>query len=149
MILPVLVQNKRQEHTSKRVNKPMTTIQPQPGPDLDAAIARAMGWKIRLEHAPELDDDCAYESWQSPDGSFHRSLPPISTDTATAMATLQQLCKPVEEGGRGHRYFIGSPRPTVPDDLYYVNISGKQAEAKTFAHTAALAMLAVLEAEKT
>ena len=123
------------------------TDNPQPGRELDEAIARALGWKIGLEHAPELDEDCAYESWQSPDGSFHGASPPcFSTDTATAMATLEQLCKPVEEGGRGWPYWISSP--LRPGRAYGVRCNNHKTKATTLAHAVSLAMLAALEAEK-
>ena len=120
----------------------MTIDQPLPGPKLDEAIAKALGWKFTYETG------ATYGIWQSPDGEFCNHPPPFSTDTATAMAALEQLNKPVEEGGRGWHYMIYSPDGSLDAPDYWVEIiHGHDGEAPTLAHAAALAMLAALEAE--
>ena len=114
-----------------------------------AAFAKALGWKFTYETG------ATYGIWQSPDGEFCNHQPPFSTNTATAMAALEQLCKPVEEGGRGWCFSLDSPTPFNSEwtDTWYVEIEtpGDLYPGKSkisLAHAAALAMLAALEAEK-
>ena len=125
----------------------MTTDQPQPGSELDERLAKAMGWKPIYGYR--------FGTWVSPKADEHRNEPlPYSTDTATAIATLEQLCKPVEEGGRGWDGFnISFSRERDGSNLYCVIIDPSShtntvtAVESTIAHAAALAMLAALEAE--
>ena len=109
------------------------TDKPLPGRKLDEAIAKLLGWRYSKLYG-----------WLDAEGQQTlKPLTSISTDDATAIATLQQLCKPVEEGGRGWVVYI---------ELWLscteVWIEGHEAVQNTFAHAAVLAMLAALEAEK-
>ncbi len=121
----------------------MTTDQPRPGCELDEAIAKALGWKeIR-----DTKRGYRYGTWVSPEADVYREEPlPYSTDTATALAMLEQLCKPKEEGGRGWTFQISHPGLTT---AYWVELSCfYDGEASTLAHATALVILAALEAEK-
>ena len=115
----------------------MTIDQPLPGPKLDEAIAKALGWKFTYETG------ATYGIWQSPDGEFCNHPPPFSTDTATALATLEQLRKE-----KGWCFFIYSPTTEFPNDYCVVLRYEVQSKSTiSFAHAAALAMFAALEAE--
>ncbi len=133
----------------------MTANQPQPGSDLDAAIAEALGWRLSIIAYEMLyGDKCYY--WCGPRNEQQLSPPKYSTDTATAIATLEQLCKPVEEGGRGwawkyespNRKSFGTHDVTISDRFRGVvrSYCSKDSLARAIAE-ATLAMLAALEAE--
>ena len=113
---------------------------PQPGSGLDKAVAEALEWRYSKLYG-----------WSDAEGQQTlKSLPPFSTNTATAMATLEQLCKLVEEGGRGWTFKLEYCDSGSKVEIYdrtsciiTTDFGG------TLAHAAALAMLAALEAEKT
>ncbi len=125
------------------------TNQPQPGTKLDEAIAKALGWtEIIPSWNASLSD---YDYWKSPDGRKHSDPPAYSTNTATAMATLEQLCKPAEEGGRGWNGWSACyDRYSDGKRIHSFSIGDQDdnCEAPTLAHAIALAMLAALEAEE-
>ena len=123
----------------------MAANQPQPGRELDEAIARALGWKCTP----------IYNDWISLEGKIRNCLPFFSTIDATALALLQQLCKPGEEGGRDFDGFtVWCSRDSRDNSIIYsVNLTeyirdyGGQSGI-SFAHATALAVLAAPEAEK-
>ena len=109
-----------------------------------------MGWKedeVRDDgQIPHPGYPYGERFWRTPDGKTQENPPPISTDDATAFATLEQLCKPVEEGGKDWPYWISSP--LRPGRVYGVRCNNHKTKSTTFAHAAALAIKAALEAEK-
>lgn len=118
----------------------MTTNQPQPGSDLDAAIAEMLG-------KPTLSKRIGFEDRVGMQLSV--SLP-YSIDTATAMATLEQLRK--EKEWYWAIYSPGAAYTLAGDksDKFHVEVR-EVYEGKSdisLAHAAALAILAALEAEK-
>ncbi len=131
----------------------MTTNQPQPGSELDERLAKALGW----ERAPDG------KGWDDPEGVVNNMdvqypneygefcrVPPFSTDTATAMATLEQLCKPKKEGGRGWEFdmeYRSKYKKVWLRTRGGITIGHRKSKT-SFAHAASLAMLAALEAEK-
>ncbi len=131
--------------------KTMTTNQPQPGSELDERLAKALGWKTIWD----TESGYRYSMWVSPKADKYREEPlSYSTDTATAMATLEQLCKPKKEGGRGWGYILRRPKGTY-EQPYNVRLSDEEGgffddigSDISLAHAASLAMLAALEAEK-
>jgi len=119
----------------------MTTDQPQSGRELDKAIARRLGWEY-------IDDTTSarWGAWENLVGDILQRPDPFSTDDAAALALLQQLCKPVEEGGRGWSGY----RLAYTDKMYWTEILPAQFIYKSkisLAHAASLAILAALEAE--
>ena len=121
------------------------TDQPQPCSELDESIARALGWK----QIKRSDHTLPGDTWQSPGGFNYGGPPPFSTNTATAMAALEQLCKPKEEGGRGwNGWSMCYDKYSDGEIIHSFGIGDHDEEAPTLAHAAALAMLAALEAEK-
>lgn len=111
----------------------------QPGHELDKAIALRLGWK-EITDPHELSFTAC--RWIDPSGLRRvEKLPLISTDTATAMATLEQLRKE-----KGWLWEIHSPGSC---STFWVGIHCDfDGYSDTLAHAAALAMKAVLEAEK-
>lgn len=129
--------------------------QPQPGWELDEAIARLLGWKVY-----SLDSSL----WRDGNGHYCGFIR-WSTDDIEAFKLLQQLCRPKEDGGRG---WLGyrSHYDCRDREPYGIEIATKdntesekwshEVEEQTFeewsrqshAHAIALAILAALEAEQ-
>lgn len=127
------------------------TNQLQPGRELDEAIARLLGW-VKSQDRRSFGGSSLWLRV----GTYPICLPHFSTNDAIAFATLQQLCKPVEEGGRGWGHSYHSPGVLGYGKNHCLAIfNGKKNHCLStvwsevsFAHAAALAIHAALEVEK-
>ncbi len=116
------------------------TEQLQPGPELDERIAMLLGWKrASLKNT----------NWISPQHNVCGYIPKFSRHDPHAIIALQQLCKPVEEGGRDWEYMDCYQNKVWGMEVFTLKNWYGPVESKiSFAHAASLAMLAALEAEK-
>lgn len=131
------------------------TDQLQPGPELDAAIAKLLGWKKIVENHDSKLSLIGY--WRIRGGSSLHLLSRWSTDDVEAFELLQQLCRPKEDGGRGWIYVIHSPDDTR--DKHFIAIGYEERRGNcdcsracvgygiSFARAASVAIHAALEAE--
>ncbi len=118
------------------------TTNPQSGPDLDEAIALALGCE-RLK-----DNGVPYFIYN---GAEYRH---VSEEDRFALGLLQQLCKPKEEGGRGwagFRTWHNSHDDEFSNGVIIIDAAYNDycgTSVVSFAHAAALAIRPALEAEK-
>jgi hypothetical protein len=119
------------------------TTDKQSGPELNEAIAKALGWYIGGYHDCWFDNDTFI--------CTRNNLPCWSTDDATAMDLLQTLCR--ERGWEFGWEYKKAIRPY--EYLHSVKIYGVKGGGfasgvtrESLAHAISLVILAALEAEK-
>ncbi len=133
----------------------MTALPPVAGPELDACLAKALGWTYvglsEVDGCYEGEPPAGTDRWYPPARVTRRldqyvGIPQFSTDVSAAISAAEEARK----AGRIRYWELGLDREARP----FANISNGSDECigtawgKTVAHALSLALCAALEVEK-